>query len=83
MTEAETRLLAQHMGHDFNIHVKHYAIHSNLLERTKVAKVLTAIHTGRLQKQDSLQDPPEIADSDVMELGKLIRYMVLYMCVVI
>lgn len=70
MTEAETRLLAQHMGHDFNIHVKHYAMHSNLLERAKVAKVLTAIHTGRIKRQSSLDDPPDILDSDVLEPGE-------------
>jgi Glu-tRNA(Gln) amidotransferase subunit E-like FAD-binding protein len=38
------------MGHDFNIHVKHYAMQTELLERAKVAKVLVAINSGKIAK---------------------------------
>ena len=41
--DTETRLLAQHMGKKFNIHVEHYALQTRLLERGKVARVLCTI----------------------------------------
>ena len=50
MNDTETRLLAQHMGHKFNIHVEHYALQTQLLERGKVAKILCAIQNGKLSR---------------------------------
>lgn len=46
------RQLADHMGHDLQIHVNHYALQSELVERAKVAKVLTAIFNGSLSVPD-------------------------------
>lgn len=70
MSETETRLLAQHMGHDFNIHVSHYAMQTNLLERAKVAKVLVAIETGNLSKPTGgcqLEELPHVSDTHLLE----------------
>lgn len=50
MSGTELRLLADHMGHDVNIHINHYAMQANLLERSKVARVLCAINNGHLTK---------------------------------
>lgn len=65
MTETETRMLAAHMGHSYNIHVKHYALQTELFERTKVAKVLTAVHNGSLTKQSQPTAVDEIIPSDM------------------
>lgn len=69
MTGAELRLLANHMGHSVNIHADHYALQSNLLERTKVARVLAALENGNLHKMKERTDIEEVhvQDSDVLE----------------
>lgn len=69
MNSSEMRLLASHMGHDLNIHVDHYTMQSNLLERAKVARVLSAVNNGHLHKLDSVTDLElvEVLDTDMME----------------
>lgn len=70
MDSNEARLLAQHMGHDYNIHIKHYAMQTNLLERSKVARVLCAISHGVIKAPDTQTDISTIAtpvDSDVVD----------------
>lgn len=74
MSDAESRLLAQHMGHDYNIHLKHYAKQTNLLERSKVAKVLSAISTGALTLPNETTDidslkPNELNVTDTLSTG--------------
>lgn len=61
MNDTETRLLAQHMGHKFNIHVEHYALQTQLLERGKVAKILCAIQNGKLSRPNEKKPTHEIA----------------------
>lgn len=78
MSETETRLLAQHMGHDLNIHVKHYALQTNLLERAKVAKVLVAIQNGNsVEKSASAEaELPDVRDADLVEPSS--KYCVIF-----
>lgn len=69
MNSNELRLLADHMGHDLNIHANHYSLQSNLLEQAKVARVLTAVENGKFSKRNTitnLADVP-VQDSDVIE----------------
>lgn len=54
LTAEETKLLAKHMGHDLNIHVDHYALTTSVIEKTKVAKVLSAVYNGKLSRQPKL-----------------------------
>jgi hypothetical protein len=73
MNQGELRHLADHLGHDLNIHVNHYAMQSELIERSKVARVLTAVFNGQLSKQTK---PTELADINVddsalMQFGEL------------
>lgn len=65
MTETETRMLAAHMGHSYNIHIKHYALQTELFEKTKVAKVLTAVHNGSIGKQMEPTDVNQLVPCDV------------------
>lgn len=69
MNDSEARVLAQHMGHDYNIHVKHYAIQTSLLERSKVAKVLCAINKGALSAPGTKTELSSLItkDSDVFD----------------
>lgn len=61
MSSTELHMLADHMGHDVNIHLNHYAMQSNLLERSKVAQVLCAISNGHLGKFDSSTELSKVA----------------------
>ena len=64
------------MGHDLNIHIDHYAMQTDLLERTKVAKVLSAIHNGSLKKPDKLTQLSDlhIKEEDVFDQGNASSY---------
>ncbi|XP_060563893.1 uncharacterized protein LOC132723231 [Ruditapes philippinarum] len=48
MTSAELKLVADHMGHNINIHTDVYRLQSSLLEKTKVARVLIALENGQM-----------------------------------
>lgn len=56
MTPEETKLLAGHMGHDLNIHLDHYAVQLSILERTKVARILSAVQNGAVTRLESPTD---------------------------
>lgn len=43
MKDSELKMLADHMGHNVNIHTEVYRMQSSLLERSKVASVLIAV----------------------------------------
>ena len=51
MTPAEKEMLADHMGHTLNIHTSVYKMQQNMIERSKVARVLTMFEEGSLQWQ--------------------------------
>ncbi|KAF6034991.1 hypothetical protein EB796_006700 [Bugula neritina] len=48
--ENELRMLADHMGHDLNIHTNVYRLQTSLIERAKVARILVAAHSGTIHK---------------------------------
>lgn len=50
MSASELSLLTKHMGHDLNIHVDHYSLPTNLPERSKVSRVLSAVNDGHIAK---------------------------------
>lgn len=50
MTESELKLVADHMGHNLNVHTDVYRLQSSLLEKTKVARVLIASENGSISK---------------------------------
>lgn len=46
MTNDELKMLADHMGHNINIHTDIYRLQTSLIEKTKVAKLLLASENG-------------------------------------
>lgn len=53
MKTDELRMVADHMGHDLNIHASHYSLQTDVMERTKVAKILLAVDDGIWAKSNS------------------------------
>lgn len=68
MNSSELRSLADHMGHDLNIHLNHYALQTNIIERTKVAKVLSAVSNGNWSRSANSKELDEviIPDQDIL-----------------
>lgn len=54
MTEAELRWITDHMGHTIDVHKKWYRMSHKTVELSKVASILVAAETGRLQKAHSI-----------------------------
>ena len=50
MNREELRMVADHLGHNIDIHTDVYHLQSSLLEKTKVAKVLIAMENGAIGK---------------------------------
>lgn len=80
MSQSELRTLADHMGHDLNIHVNHYALQTELMERSKVAKVLTALFHGNLATPSDSVDLNTLAvnDNTLYGQGLLKMYFIAY-----
>jgi hypothetical protein len=67
MTTTKLRGLADHMGHDLNIHLNHYAFQLEMVERAKVAKVLSAdcaVNNGYISKQLEMTELSELRFDD-------------------
>lgn len=52
MTDAELKMVADHLGHNVNIHLDIYRQQTSMIERTKVARILVAVDNGAV---DSFQ----------------------------
>lgn len=50
MKPNELKLVADHMGHNLDIHTNIYKMQSSILEKSKVARVLLAVENGMLNK---------------------------------
>lgn len=50
MTDSELKMVADHMGHNMNVHTDVYRLQSSLLEKTKVARVLIAMENGHINR---------------------------------
>lgn len=50
MNQSELQMIADHLGHDLHIHTNVYRLQSNLVERSKVAKILHAVDSGAVSK---------------------------------
>ena len=72
MSAEETKMLAGHMGHSLNIHVNHYSAQLSILERTKVARILTAVQNGSMKCLNTPTDlsKVQVDDKDVVGLCK-------------
>ncbi|KAF6027284.1 hypothetical protein EB796_014398 [Bugula neritina] len=53
-------MMADHLGHSVNIHTSVYRLQSNLIERTKVSKILIAIENGGIAKTAEIRQLDEI-----------------------
>ena len=58
MKSSELRMVAEHMGHNINIHTDIYRLQTYLLEKTKLVRVLIALENDTVGKFDrcNLQD---------------------------
>lgn len=65
MQTNEVRMLADHMGHDLNIHANHYALQSSVVERAKVARILLAVEAGNLHKLNAPAQLESVPDPEV------------------
>ncbi|XP_064630705.1 uncharacterized protein LOC135494501 [Lineus longissimus] len=77
MSANELKMVADHMGHNVNIHTDVYRLQSSVLERAKVARVLIAMENGVINKfQGKKLDainieelPPPVSINDQLERG--------------
>lgn len=74
MNRAELEMVADHMGHSVNIHTTVYKLQQNLIERSKVARVLDALESGRMS-DIKRTEPTELESLDLSILpgGKLMQ----------
>ena len=56
MTDAELKLVADHLGHNINIHYNIYRQPTSLIEKTKVARVLVAVDNGSIESFNERRD---------------------------
>jgi len=73
METNEVKLLADHMGHNLNIHTDVYALQTSIIEKSKVAKILLAVQSGKLQKMDEVTELSNFetpAVTDILDDGK-------------
>lgn len=47
MTTSELRMVADHMGHNLDIHTHIYKLQTSVIEKSKVARVLIAMENGQ------------------------------------
>lgn len=82
LSAEETKLLAKHMGHDLNIHIDHYALTTSVIEKTKVAKVLSAVYNGKLTRQTKLTDLDDlgIQEQDVIDEACMYCRLIIVKC---
>ncbi|XP_052261565.1 uncharacterized protein LOC127865682 [Dreissena polymorpha] len=66
MTGAELKMVADHMGHNINIHTDVYRLQSSILEKTKVARVLIATENGSISRYQG-KNLQEISLEDIAE----------------
>lgn len=50
LSPGELKWLANHMGHDVNIHESVYRIHDSMIELAKISRLLMAVDTGQLHE---------------------------------
>lgn len=58
-------MIADHLGHSVNIHTSIYKLQQQLIEKSKVAKILIAIEEGNIHKLDSATETDIINMSDI------------------
>lgn len=46
----ELKMLADHMGHDVQIHSNYYRLQTSTVEKTKVARILCAVEEGNVSQ---------------------------------
>ena len=49
MSRNELSMISDHMGHNIDIHTDVYRLQSSVFEKTKVARVLLALESGKLK----------------------------------
>lgn len=73
MNHSELEMVADHMGHSVNIHTSVYKLQQNLIERSKVAMVLSAIEAGSLERH---HNPLSLEAVNMSDMGKSIEVLV-------
>ena len=66
LTEGDQDLLAEFLGHDIRIHRKYYRMPMDILQKSKVAKILLAAN-GQLQKDDTAVDDGDDSEGNTAQ----------------
>lgn len=73
-------MVADHMGHSVNIHTSVYKLQQNLIERSKVAKILSALEDGDLNVKQVEPVALECVDVDnIGELNNIDKFFLYYL----
>ena len=67
MSSGDVKYIADHMGHDLNIHSNIYSLQTSLVERAKVARILVAVEQGELHQMDKKTSVDQI-DVDTLNV---------------
>lgn len=51
MTPTELQIVARHFGHSFEVHQSYYRKHDEMIEKSKIAKLLMLSVTGKMNTQ--------------------------------
>ena len=70
MTNEELKMVAEHMGHSVNVHTDIYRVQQNLIERSKMAMVLSAAEAGTLHNFTERQ---QLENLNISELAAYIE----------
>ena len=64
MKNQELTMLADHMGHHLHIHANHYRLQTDIMERSKVARILLAVNSG-LWKRSGVTNLDDLRAEDI------------------
>lgn len=65
MTSDELGMLANHMGHSLHVHANHYRLQTDILERTKVARILLAVDAGTWKRHGKAANLEDVTTDEV------------------
>lgn len=65
MKSDELNMLANHMGHDLQIHMDHYRLQTDIIERAKVARILMAVDSGLWKQRNGPTKLDDVREEEI------------------
>lgn len=75
MKPSELKMVADHMGHNENIHTDIYKLQSSILEKSKVASLLIAMENGTLPARFKGRKLEEIEETGMSAVLSNLAYL--------